>query len=84
MNDANNTQNNSSFKTPFTPQPAQPKPPVNDTRIEDIIGFIQTVTVAPTGTPKTFWDSIKLFNDSGTYYLYIYMQGVGWVSTVVT
>lgn len=80
----NNQQNNSAFKTPFSTQPEKPKGPVNDIRIEDIIGSIQTVLVAPTGIPKTFWDSIKLFNDSGTYYLYIYMQGVGWVSTVVT
>lgn len=56
------------------------KDPVKDRRLEDIIGFIQVVTVAPAGTPKKFWDSIKIFDDTGTYHLYVFVEGVGWKS----
>lgn len=63
----------------------QPIPPAGDfNNLQNILGFIEVLTVAPTYIPKTFYDSIKLVDDTGTYYLYLYMQGIGWVSTVVT
>ncbi len=57
--------------------------PVKDTRLEDIIGFIQVVVVVPAGTPKKFWDSIKIYNNAGTFSLYIYVEGTGWKSVVI-
>lgn len=53
-------------------------------RVENLLGFIETVSTAPTGVPKTFWDSIKNYSNGGTYRLYVYVQGVGWKYTALT
>lgn len=79
---------NNTKKTILTPEDRlnnRPKrEPLKDVRLEDIIGSIQVVEAVPTGIPKTFWDSIKIFDDTGTYYLYVYANGIGWISTTLT
>lgn len=78
--DPKNTQQN----TPKPPAPPAPLPPNEGQRLENIVGFIETVSAAPTGVPKTFWDSIKNYSNGGTYRLYVYVQGVGWKYTALT
>lgn len=51
--------------------------------LADLAGFFQLVTVAPTGTPKTFWDSVKLYDVGGVYRLYLYVNG-SWRLVVLT
>lgn len=38
----------------------------------DIIGLLETLTVAPTGTPTSLFEQIKLVVIAGTYYIYAY------------
>lgn len=62
-------------KVPF------PNKPFSILNLED---FIETVAVAPTAAPKSFYDSIKLVVDSlttlTTYHLYIYSRELAaWV-----
>lgn len=47
-------------------------PKRNDLR--NIVGLIDAVTAIPTGFPKTFWDSIKLYESGATKRLYLYNQ----------
>lgn len=79
MIDANKKPN-----TPMPPSPPAPLPPNEGQRLEQLVGFIETVSTAPTGVPKTFWDSIKNYSNGGTYRLYVYVQGVGWKYTALT
>ncbi len=60
------------------------KPAAQELHLENILGFIEVVAAAPAGIPKKFWDSIKIFNDTGVYYLYVYAEGIGWKSTLLT
>lgn len=51
--------------------------------LADLVGFLQLVTAAPTGTPKTFWDSVKLYDTGGVRRLYLYVNG-SWRYCVLT
>lgn len=42
--------------------------------IRNLIGLLETVAVAPSGFPKTFWQSIKIYENGATKRLYIYSQ----------
>lgn len=53
-----------------TPQPGQYDPK----DIRNLIGLFETVAVAPIGFPKTFWQSIKIYENGATFRLYIYSQ----------
>lgn len=38
----------------------------------DILGLFETVSVAPTGTPRDLYDQVKIYVNSTTYRLYWY------------
>jgi len=63
----------------------QDAPPI---RLMDVIGIIQTVSVAPTTTPKNMSDQFKLYSNAGTFRLYVFVAdsaGVGsWRYVVLT
>lgn len=40
--------------------------------LADIAGFIETVSVAPTHTPRNFFDQFKIYSNSTTYRFYWY------------
>ena len=40
--------------------------------IQNITGFIQVVSAVPSGSPKYFYDQIKIYINGGTYRLYVY------------
>lgn len=61
-----------------------PNDPTRDTQLQNIIGFIQVVSVIPAGLPKTFYDSIKIYKNGATQRLYVYATGVGWLYTALT
>lgn len=49
------------------------KPSLNPVqRTQDIFGMFQTVTSAPTGTPRNFAEQIKVYSSGGTFRIYIY------------
>ena len=51
----------------------------------DIIGLFETVTAAPTLTPRSFLEQIKLANIAGTYYIYAYnTSSKTWRSVAIT
>lgn len=41
--------------------------------LNTLMGFFETVSAAPTLTPRTFWDSVKLYSNGGTRRLYVYL-----------
>lgn len=45
-------------------------PPVD---VASLAGFIEVVSAVPTGVPKTFWQSIKVYSSGGTRRLYVYV-----------
>lgn len=63
-------------KTPLqTLNELTPKPNQYDPKdIRNLIGLIQNVNAVPTGFPKTFWESIKIYESGATYRLYIFSQ----------
>ncbi len=75
--DTSTTPQKPTAKTPIqqlneiTPLPGSYDP--KDVRA--IIGLLETVSTAPTDFPKTFWDSIKIYESGGTKRLYVYSQG---------
>ena len=40
--------------------------------IQNITGFVQVVSVAPAGFPKSFFDQVKIYISGGTLRLYVY------------
>jgi len=49
------------------------KPNLNPVqRAQDVFGMFQTVTTAPTGTPKNFFNQIQVYSSGGTFRIYIY------------
>jgi len=72
-----NEENTQPKKTPlenlrdFSPKPNEYDP--KDVR--NLTGLFETVSAAPTGYPKTFWGSIKIYENGSTYRLYIYSEG---------
>lgn len=50
----------------------------NPTNIKDIVGFFEVLTSVPTFVPKTFYDSIKIYN--GAIYIFNFKTNT-WVST---
>lgn len=40
--------------------------------IHDLTGFIQTVSTAPTWTPKNFWEQFAIYRSGATLRLYCY------------
>jgi len=49
------------------------KPTLNEVpRGQDIFGMFQTVTTAPTATPKNFFNQIQIYSSGGTFRIYIY------------
>ena len=49
------------------------KPTLNDVpRAQDVLGMFQTVTTAPTATPKNFFNQIQIYSSGGTFRIYIY------------
>jgi len=43
----------------------------------NLFGLFETVSVAPTTTPKTTWDGIKIYTNGATYRLYWYDSVAG-------
>jgi hypothetical protein len=41
--------------------------------VNTLAGFFEVVSTAPSLTPRTFWDSVKLYSSGGTRRLYIYV-----------
>ena len=52
--------------------------------LREIGSFIEVVATIPSGLPKTFYDSIKIYISGGTKRLYVYAGGTGWVYTALT
>lgn len=53
--------------------------------IRNLEGLIRTVAAVPTWTPTNFFDQIVLYDNAGTYSLYIYETTSGtWVSEVLS
>lgn len=49
------------------------KPTLNPvTRAQDVFGMFQTVTTAPTLTPRNFIEQVKIYSSGGTFRIYIY------------
>lgn len=44
----------------------------NQVYIRHLLGLFETVSSAPTTTPKTTFDQIKIYSSGGTYRLYVY------------
>jgi uncharacterized protein YcfL len=40
--------------------------------IQNLTDFIQVVDAAPTHTPRSFWDSVKIYNTGAVYRFYWY------------
>jgi hypothetical protein len=40
--------------------------------LQNIIGFIQTVSAAPTWTPRNFFEQMAIYKSGGTKRLYVY------------
>lgn len=61
---------------------------LNSTRINlntDLIGLFEVVTAAPTITPKSPYDQIKIAVIAGTSYIYVYDQlNHAWKRVVIT
>ena len=73
------------LKTPEQKLNELNKNPLNkDVKVQDLVNFLEVVSVAPTGVPKKFLDSIKLYSNGGTYRIYFYLQGVGWHYNALT
>lgn len=41
--------------------------------VGDLAGFIEVVSAVPTGVPKLFWESVKIYSSGGTRRLYVYV-----------
>lgn len=49
------------------------KPTLNPVpRAQDVFGMFQTVTAAPTKTPRNFFEQVKIYSSGGTFRIYIY------------
>lgn len=49
------------------------KPDINPVqRAQDVFGMFQTVTAAPTKTPRNFFEQVKIYSSGGTFRIYIY------------
>jgi len=44
--------------------------------IASLVGFFELVSVVPTRIPKTFFDSIKFYDDATNRRIYVYINGV--------
>lgn len=52
--------------------------------LREIASIIEVVSVVPSGIPKGFWDSVKIYKSGATQRLYVYANGVGWLYTALT
>lgn len=49
------------------------KPTLNPVpRAQDVFGMFETVTSAPTKTPRNFFEQIKVYSSGGVFRIYIY------------
>lgn len=74
------------IKTPLQNLNETRQPPAPNFKVDlrEISSLIQVVDTAPTGIPKTFFDSIKLYSNGGTYEVHFYLQNVGWKKATLT
>jgi len=53
--------------------------------IKDVQGFFDVIEAAPTHSPKTMWDSIKIYVNGTDYFLYIYnFKNRTWYKSTLT
>lgn len=78
-----NNKDNKQQLPPVTPRPPE-RPdtiPIDPRNIINLNGVFETVEVAPTAAPRTFYESIKIVVDDlgtpTTYELYIYSRELG-------
>lgn len=80
----NKNQQENKIVTPNKTLTEQPPAGLNTVDIRKILSLLEVVSTAPTGTPRTFYESIKLYSNTGTYRVYFYLAGVGWKYTALT
>jgi hypothetical protein len=53
--------------------------------LQDIFGLFSVVSSAPTGTPRSVFEQVKIYSSAGTYRLYVYdSTSAAWHYTALT